>query len=105
MALGKAVVILHRPSQENRWRGYRCAGYAEGPVPLIPVDLERFTAFTHFNPDVSPGISVLSGPTARQDPPAEGVPWAACDVSTSGYPVFREIWCARCGDPAASRDV
>ena len=85
------MVILHRPSQRDRRLGYHWAQRAETLVPLTRVELERFTAFTHLNLDVSPGINILIGANGTGKTHLLKVGYAACDVSKSGIPFSEKL--------------
>lgn len=91
MALGKTVVILHHSSQRDRRLGYHCTQCAETLVPLTRVELERFTAFTHLNLDVSPGINILIGANGTGKTHLLKVGYAACDAWESGIPFSEKL--------------
>ena len=60
-------------------------------MPLTRVELERFTAFTHLNLDVSPGINVLLGANGTGKTHLMKVCYAACDVSRSHIPFAEKL--------------
>lgn len=60
-------------------------------MPLTRVELECFTAFTHLNLEVSPGINVLIGANGTGKTHLMKVCYAACDVSKSGIPFSEKL--------------
>ena len=60
-------------------------------MPLTRVKLERLTAFTHLNLEVSPGINVLIGANGTGKTHLMKVCYAACDVSKSGVPFSEKL--------------
>ena len=60
-------------------------------MPLTRVELERFTAFTHLDLELSPGINVLIGANGTGKTHLLKACYAACDVSKSGSPFSEKL--------------
>ena len=60
-------------------------------MPLTRVELERFTAFTHLNLEVSPSINVLMGANGTGKTHLMKVCYAACAVSRSRIPFAEKL--------------
>ena len=60
-------------------------------MTLTRVELNQFTAFTHLELDLSPGINVLVGANGTGKTHLMKVCYAACDVSKSGVPFAEKL--------------
>lgn len=62
-------------------------------MPLTRVEPERFTAFTHLDLELSPGINVLIGANGTGKTHLLKVCYAACDVSKHDIPFSKKLVC------------
>ena len=60
-------------------------------MTLTRVELDQFTAFTHLELDLSPGINVLVGANGTGKTHLMKVCYAACDVSKSRIPFAEKL--------------